>query len=84
MQQVTIETVLPIINASIKDVELTVENLNDNLTEFGVDSIAFIQIVVALEEILGCEIPDSKLILSEMDTINKLMEVLKSLYDEAG
>ena len=39
----------------------------------------FIQMVVAIEEAFDCEIPDSKLIMSEMDTVEKIMAVLAEL-----
>jgi len=84
MQQVNIEKVLFIINSNVEDINLTLENLNDNLVEYGMDSISFIQVVVALEEEFDCEIPDSKLLLSELDTINKLLDILQSLYVQSG
>ena len=83
MQQVTIENVLSIVNENIEGVSFSVENLYDNLADLGMDSIMFIQMVVALEENLECEIPDSKLIFSEMNTISKLMDVLQNLYEES-
>lgn len=82
MRQVSMETVISIINANMEDGKLTSENLDDNLCELGMDSITFIQIVVALEEEFECEIEDSKLLLIEMDTVNKLVKVLQSLYEE--
>ena len=44
------------------------------------DSITFIQIIVKLEETFDCEIPDSKLLISEMDTVQKIFDVLQELY----
>lgn len=83
MQQENVEKVLAIVNENIKDANLTFENLNDKLIEFGMDSIMFIQIIVALEEVFGCEIPDSKLLFSEMETVNKIIDVLQDLYAES-
>ena len=48
------------------------------------DSITFIQIVVALEEEFECEIPDEKLLITEMDTVQKMLDVLQSIYDNQG
>ena len=45
------------------------------------DSITFIQVVVALEEAFECEIPDEKLLITEMDTVQKMVDVLQSVYD---
>ena len=50
--------------------------LDDDLSELGMDSLAFIRIIVSLEEEFDCEIPDSKLLLSEMNTVNKIYKVL--------
>lgn len=83
MKQVKLEDVLSIINSNIKQVELSEEQIAENLTELGMDSITFIQIVVALEEAFECEIPDFKLMSSGMDTVEKIMDVLQALYDES-
>ena len=45
--------------------------LDSNLTDLGMDSFAFIQIIVAIEEEFECEIPDTKLLIMEMDTLKK-------------
>lgn len=82
MKQVVREKILSIVNENIIDANLTIENLNDNLIEFGMDSIAFIKIVIALEEEFKCEIPDLRLIFTEMDTVEKIIDVLQELYDE--
>ena len=44
----------------------------------GIDSISFIQIVVALEDNFEIEIPDEKLMLEEMGTFNKITMVVAS------
>ena len=43
------------------------------------DSITFIKIIVAVEEKFECEIPDSKLLIGEMNTANKIFQVLKDI-----
>ena len=43
------------------------------------DSMTFIKIIVDLEEEFDCEIPDSKLLFSEMNTVNKIMQVLTEI-----
>ena len=43
------ENVIHVVN-SIMDTELSNKNMQDNLQQIGMDSIKFIQIVVALEE----------------------------------
>ena len=83
MKLVKMEDVLLIINSNIKEIELSQEQITESLTELGMDSITFIQTIVALEEAFECEIPDSKLMLSEMDTVEKIIDVLQALYDES-
>lgn len=80
MNVVTIENVLEVINSTEK-LEITAEQLEENLPDLGMDSITFIQIIVALEEEFECEIPDEKLLITEMDTAQKMIDVLQALYD---
>ena len=44
----------------------------------------FVRIIVALEEEFDCEIPDEKLLITEMDTVQKMVDVLQSIYDNQG
>lgn len=81
MNVVTIENVLEVVNSAEK-IEITTEQLDENLLELGMDSITFIQIIVALEERFECEIPDEKLLITEMDTVQKMIDVLQALYDD--
>ncbi len=82
MKTVTIEWVLEVINSTEK-FEITAEQLDESLPDLGMDSIAFIQIIVALEEEFECVIPDEKMIITEMDTAQKMIDVLQVLYDES-
>lgn len=81
MKEVTIEKIVEVINVS-ENIEVNNNQLDDNLSDMGMDSITFIQMVVNLEEVFECEIPDSKLLMSEMDTIRKVAQVLLDLYRE--
>ena len=81
MNTVTIENVLEVVNSAEK-FEITIEQLDENLPDLGMDSITFIQIIVALEERFECEIPDEKLLITEMDTVQKMIDVLQALYDD--
>lgn len=81
MNAVTIENVLEVVNSTEK-IEITTEQLDENLPDLGMDSITFIQIIVALEERFECEIPDEKLLITEMDTVQKMIDVLQALYDD--
>ena len=79
MKKATVEKVIEIINATIEKGEISYKNIDKKLSDMGIDSIAFIQIIVALEEELECEIPDSKLLMSELDTVQKISDVLEGL-----
>lgn len=79
MESKLIDSVLQIINFYLENVQLTKEQITQNLTDLGMDSISFIQIIVALEEEFECEIPDEKLLISEMDTVEKIYNVLNAI-----
>lgn len=81
MKEITKEEILEIVN-SVQDMEVTVDQCDDNLLELGLDSIKFIQIIVSLEETFECEIPDEKLLLTEMNSVNKMLEVLQLAVSE--
>ena len=83
MKEVSTAIVLEIINRS-GNLEVSQEQIEDSLPELGMGSITFLQIVVALEEEFGCEIPDEKLLITEMDTVQKMLDVLQSIYDNRG
>ena len=79
MKKATVEKVIEIINATIEKEEISYKNIDKKLSDMEIDSIAFIQIIVALEEGFECVIPDSKLLMSELDTVQKISDVLEGL-----
>lgn len=81
MKEITLEGILHVINL-LDNIEVSTEQLDENLPNLGMDSITFIQIIVGLEEAFDCEIPDSKLLISEMDTVQKIFNVLQELYEQ--
>lgn len=80
MKEITVEGILNVVNA-LDNIAISTEQLQENLPNIGMDSITFIQIIVGLEEVFDCEIPDSKLLISEMDTVQKMYDVLQELYE---
>lgn len=66
-----------IINDNIENSEITFGQEED-LTQFGVDSITFIRIIVAIEEEFDLEIPDEYLLVSEMNTVSKIVDVISA------
>ena len=81
MKEITVKGILCVIN-SLDNIEVSTEQLDESLPDLGLDSISFIQIVVGLEQTFDCEIPDSKLLISEMDTVQKMFNVLQELYEQ--
>lgn len=81
MKEVTKEEILDIINNAIEGAAIDLEQLDDDLSEMGMDSIKFIQIIVEIEEAFECEIPDSKLLITELNTVKKIFDVLQELYE---
>ena len=53
----------------------------DDLREHGMDSIKFITLIVALEAEYRCEIPDEKLLIPELNTVRKIIDVLNSIAE---
>ena len=80
MKEVTVEDILNVINV-LDNIVVSTEQLEEDLSNLGMDSITFIQIIVGLEEMFDCEIPDSKLLISEMNTVHKMFDVLQELYE---
>lgn len=84
MKKVTKHKITEVVNANIDNGAVTSEQYDNDLSELGMDSIRFIQMIVSLEEEFECEVPDSKLILTEMNTVNKIYEVLISIEPDCA
>ena len=78
MKQITKAEIQKVLMENILDKNYVI-NFNDDFSQLGMDSIQFINFVVSLEELFDCEIPDSKLILEEMNTIDKVYSFLCSI-----
>ena len=76
------DTVYKIINQHIKENKITPEDASEDLQTFGMDSIMFIRIMVALEEALDIEIPDDYLLMDKMNSVDKILNALSSLKAE--
>lgn len=70
------ETVCNIITTNIEDITLTSADSKVDLSDLGMDSIRFVRMIVALEESFNVEIPAEYLIVSEMNTIEKIVNIL--------
>lgn len=71
-----------IIESHVEDMELQEDSYEVGLA--GMNSIAFIQIIVELEEKFKVEIPDEYLMLNKMDTVKKMACVIQMLLENAN
>ena len=55
------------------------EEINDYNSELIIDSLLFIKIIIKLEDAFVCEIPASKLLLSELNTVTKITSIIESI-----
>lgn len=83
MKDITTAKVIEIFNACIDNAPINMDVMDNDLSAIGVDSLVFIKIIVALEEEFECEIPDEKLLISEMNTVNKIIGILQDLYTKS-
>ena len=81
MRKDIVDKVLIVLNANLESKEITFEQIEDDLSDLGMDSITFIRIIVALEEAFDIEIPDEKLLLTEMNTISKVVKVISAVLE---
>jgi acyl carrier protein len=68
--------ILEIVKSNIEKEEIQTAELDTDLSTVGMDSITFIRIVVALEEAFEIEVPDDYLLMTEMNTIEKMTDVI--------
>ena len=68
MGNVGVVEILNVIN-TVLEKPLSQDQAEVELSTIGVDSIIFIRIIVALEETFEIEIPDEKLLITEMNTL---------------
>lgn len=72
------EKIVEIINSIIEKENITIEQADADLAALGMDSLKFISIVVAMEEAFQIEIPDEKLLVTEMGTLNEMIDVVST------
>ena len=72
------EVILEIINSNIENVQINLGQSGDDLSTMGMDSITFIRIVVELEDAFNIEIPDEFLLITEMNTVEKMLNIVLS------
>ncbi len=78
MKEIDIQRVLHILNNVIEKYCFTKEQFDDDLTKYGMNSIEFIRVIVALEDEFKIEFPDDYLIFERLNSINKIIQALKT------
>lgn len=63
---------------SVMEEEIVLDDITDNL-ELYIDSITFIRIIVLIETEYDIEIPDELLLISQMNTIEKMVKAIEEL-----
>jgi len=77
MKKINNERIIKILSPYLDNIEELKKKPNDNLENYGLTSITFIHIIVDLEKEFACEIPDEYLFISNMNTISKIISVIK-------
>lgn len=77
-----INGILDIINENIENVNITHDQLDEDLSTHGMDSIKFISIVIALETAFEIEYPDDFLLITQSNTLNKLANIVSEVLDK--
>ena len=54
------------------------DQLDISFNSLGIDSLAYIHIIVEIEEYFNVSVPDDMLALNQLNTVNKLIELLKN------
>ena len=80
MGNVGVVEILNVIN-TVLEKPLSQDQAEVELSTIGVDSIIFIRIIVALEETFEIEIPDEKLLITERNTLSKIVDVITAVLN---
>ena len=73
--------IVNILNLILEDNILSENSMDIELELYGFDSLKFVAMIVALEEVFQIEIPDKYLLYSEMNTVNKILCVVSSIVE---
>lgn len=79
MKDKLVNRILSIVNLNIENIEITDQQMSVDLMQLGMDSISFIKIIVMLEDEFDCEIPDENLSLGQLNTCDKIYEIISTI-----
>lgn len=74
--------IIKIVNTYMENVEISLEQADEDLSQLGMNSIIFIASLIAIEDAFSVEIPYEYLAFSKMNSISKMTKVIERLlYD---
>lgn len=76
-----ISEVIQIVNEIVEEANVNGDMLTQDLREVGMDSIAFVKVIIEIEDRYDIEIPDKYLKIQDMNTIEKMVAVLEELTE---
>ncbi len=82
MEKDMLNRILKVFNMNMDNMKVDTTQIDKDLSVVGIDSLAFIRFVVALEEEFNIEFPDEKLLMSEMNTVSKILNVVETILTE--
>ena len=71
--------IIGMLNTVVEDASFDLWNIDEDLKQLGMDSIAFITAVVKLEAEFGISVPDEYMLIEEMDTIRKMHDAVEAV-----
>lgn len=74
--------IIDTLNSVLEDNKITVEDREKSLLQAGIDSIDFITFIVQLELDFDFEFPDYLLNINELDSINRMYEIMDKIYSQ--
>ena len=82
MEKDMLNRVLKILNTNMDNVKVDVAQIDKDLSVIGMDSLVFIRVIVALVEEFDIEFADDKLLMSEMNSVSKILDVVADTLAE--
>ncbi len=76
-----VNEVLNIVNEIIEGANVDESMISQDLQQLGMDSIAFVKIIIEIEDNYDIEVPDKYLKISDMNTVEKIADVLAELTE---
>lgn len=73
------EKIIKILATVMDNENISIADSNSDLITLGLDSVLFIRMAIMIEEEFNIKIPDSRLYLEDMNTIDKIEHVIEMI-----